>query len=83
MGEFLLMSLFTFFLISIDFTQRNRAHIYGLNSKVERATCAIFSLHCTKNYIFTNLFGANVVQKSAKDEEGGKYRICLPVFMEL
>ena len=33
--------------------------------------------HCTKNWIYTNLLGANIVQKSANEEEvkfkDGKY----------
>ena len=36
---------------------------------------------------YTNLLGANMVQKSAKEEEikdkGSKYRIYIPVYMEL
>ena len=43
--------------------------------------------HCTKNWIYTNLLWVNMVQKSANGGEikskGGKYRICLPVYMEV
>ena len=41
--------------------------------------------HCTKNWIYTNLLGANIVQKSANEEEvkikDGKYCICITVYM--
>lgn len=41
--------------------------------------------HCTRNWIYTNLLGANIVQKSANEEEvkikDGKYRICITVYM--
>ena len=43
--------------------------------------------HCTKNCIYTNLLGANVVQKSANQEKikgkDGKYCICILVYMGL
>ena len=39
---------------------------------------------CTKNWIYTNLLGANIVQKSANEEEvkikDGKYRSCITVY---
>ena len=39
---------------------------------------------CTKNWIYTNFLGANIVQKSANEEEvkikDGKYRICITVY---
>ena len=41
--------------------------------------------HCTKNWIYTNCLGANIVQKRANEEESkikdGKYRICIPLYM--
>ena len=41
----------------------------------------------TKNQIYTNLLGANTVQKSANEEEikgkDGKYRISIPVYIGL
>ena len=40
-----------------------------------------------KNKIYTNLLGANMVQKSANEEEikgkNGKYRICILVYIGL
>ena len=43
--------------------------------------------HSAKNKIYTNLLGANMVQKSANEEEikgiSGKYCICIPVYIGL
>ena len=41
--------------------------------------------HYTKNWIYTNFLGANIVQKSANEEEvkikDRKFRICITVYM--
>ena len=47
----------------------------------------IKKLHCTKNWIYSNLLGANMLQKSANKWEikskDAKCRICLTVYMGL
>ena len=53
--------------------------------------CKIFYSLLSCNFCvkldYTNLLGANMVQKSAEEEEikykGSKYRIYIPVYMEL
>ena len=57
----------------------------GFEGKKWRARPKLPHKHCTKNWIYTNLLGVNMVQKSANYGEikskDGKYRICLPVYM--